>query len=62
MKKEIDAYGKAFEAHHQATRESISANLRVKKTRHALQIARDELRAKERDMLEDAEREESNKQ
>ena len=62
MKNEIKAYGEAFEAHHQAMKAAMDANLLVRKTRQALHIAKNDLWAKERDIIESAEAESLKKQ
>lgn len=56
MKSEIKAYTDAFEAHHQAVKDQVRSNLKVRQTRYALMKAREEMRAREAELIEDTER------
>lgn len=57
MKDHIKEYTLAFEAHHQAMKDKIRSNLRVKQTHYALLKAREAMREKERELIEETERE-----
>jgi hypothetical protein len=51
MEKEIDEYTKAVKAHITAVQKETQSKLEVKKTRTALLLAKDSLRAREMELL-----------
>jgi hypothetical protein len=53
VKKEIDEYVEAFNAHLQAQKDEIKIKLRIKSTYNRLMQAKAELKAKEKELLED---------
>jgi hypothetical protein len=52
MKTEIKEYSEAFEAHVLAQKNVLQAEMEVLRTRHRLNVARQDLFAKEREMME----------
>lgn len=55
MQKELKEYAEAFEMHLQAQTNELKAKHEVKATHYRLLLAKDALRAKERELLEDIE-------
>lgn len=61
MKNELKEYSEAFEAHHLAVKKKLECDLEVKQTRYRLLKAKDALKAKEVEMIEQAEMQVTNK-